>query len=83
MSVKAVPAESAVTASDIAAMLDVSLETVYRTATTASPKAGEIPGFKVGRSWRFFPSVVKAHLTNPRDRWAQPVRSRARKRAAA
>jgi excisionase family DNA binding protein len=75
MSTQTAPAEPAVTASEIAVELACSLDTVYRMANNA-----EIPGFRVGREWRFFSSVVRAHLSKPRDRWAQPKRSRARKR---
>lgn len=48
---------------------------------TLMARRGEIPGFKVGRQWRFFPSKVIAHLEKPRDLWAQPARSSRRKAA--
>ncbi|KJL45825.1 excisionase family DNA-binding protein [Microbacterium trichothecenolyticum] len=77
MTVQAVPREAAITAAELAAKLSCSLDTVYRLA-----EKGDLPGFRLGREWRFYPSVVDAHLTKPRDRWAQPKRSRVRKRVA-
>lgn len=67
--------EPAVKVDDIAKLLSVSKEKVYRVA-----QAGEIPAFKVGREWRFFPSKVIAHLEAPKDPWAQSSRSLARRR---
>ncbi|MCJ1709290.1 helix-turn-helix domain-containing protein [Microbacterium sp. VKM Ac-2923] len=67
--------ENAVTIPEIAILLRVSTAKVYRMAN-----AGEIPAFRVGRSWRFFPSKVRAHLEAPKDRWAQSARSLGRKR---
>lgn len=71
----ALPDEGAIDAAALAALLNVTRETVYRQA-----RAGDIPGVRVGRSWRFFPSVVLAHLNRPRDPWAQSRRSTARRR---
>jgi excisionase family DNA binding protein len=70
--------EQAATVAEIALLLKTSKDKVY-----AMANAGEIPGFRVGRSWRFFPSKVKAHLEAPKDRWSQSARSRGRKRSAA
>lgn len=71
-------AEEAVGIPQIARMLGVSTDTVYRKA-----RAGEIPGFKVGGLWRFFPDSVREHLTTPKtDPWRQSARSLARKRVA-
>lgn len=67
--------EKAITAKELAEDLQVSLDTVYAMANNE-----EIPGFRAGRTWRFFRSDVRAHLAKPRDRWAQPKRSRVRKR---
>ncbi|MDR7189736.1 excisionase family DNA binding protein [Microbacterium sp. BE35] len=70
--------EEAVGIPQIARLLRVSTDTAYRKART-----GEIPGFKLGGLWRFFPSEVKAHVTTPKaDPWAQSARSRSRKRVA-
>ncbi len=69
--------ECAVDLADMARILGVSTDTVYRMVRT-----GDIPGFKVGGVWRFFPSEVRAHLNRPKDPWAQSARSRARKRVA-
>lgn len=72
--------EDAVDIAAIAQMLDVSTDTVRRQA-----KVGELPAFKVGRVWRFFPSKVRAHLegqTAGRDPWAMPAASRRARRAA-
>lgn len=74
--------EAAVGASEMARQLDVSTLTVKRHA-----KAGKIPGFKTGGDtghWRFYPSVVKAHLAAPAEPgWNQSPQSRGRKRKAA
>lgn len=69
--------EQAVKLPEIAALIDASPEKVYRMA-----QRGEIPAFKVGREWRFFPSKVIAKLEAPRDPWVQSARSRSRKRVA-
>lgn len=42
---------------------------------------GDIPAFKLGCEWRFYPSDVRAHLTRPRT-WNQSNQSRGRKRSA-
>jgi excisionase family DNA binding protein len=67
--------ERAVDVTDLALILGVSTDTVRRMV-----RSGDIPGFKVARRWRFFPSTVKAHLERPKDPWQQSSRSRARKR---
>lgn len=70
--------EEAVGIPQIARMLHISTDTVYRKA-----RAGEIPGFKLGGLWRFFPSEVKEHIKAPKvDPWAQSARSLGRKRVA-
>ena len=61
----------------IAELLKVSTDKVRSMAI-----AQEIPGFKVGRLWRFFPDAVIAKLAEPRDPWAQSSKSRARRRAS-
>lgn len=71
MSVEAVATESAVTAAEIALQLKCSTDTVYRLAAN-----GGIPGFRVGREWRFYPSVVREHMTSTRDRWRGTSRKR-------
>lgn len=77
MSTKAPPAEPTITAAELADELRCSVDKVYQLAN-----AGELPGFRLGREWRFYPSVVREHLTKPKDRWAQSKRSSARGRAS-
>ena len=67
--------EHAVDLIGLAEILHVSVDTVRTKAN-----AGKIPGFKVGRMWRFMPSVVVAHLAIVADPWA---RSAGSKRATA
>lgn len=43
-------------------------------------KLGEIPGAKIGRSWKFKISDVDAYLSRPKDPWQQSRQSRARRR---
>ncbi|TFD27476.1 helix-turn-helix domain-containing protein [Cryobacterium cryoconiti] len=69
--------EKAVDGSGMAEILDCSYDKVRRMAV-----AGEIPGFRVGRLWRFFPQAVIAKLSQPRDPWAQSAQSRSRRRAS-
>jgi len=61
---------------EMAAILKKSPWTVRKMARNK-----EIPAFKVGKDWRFYPSDVRAHLTRPR-KWNQSNQSRGRKRAA-
>lgn len=72
---KLTDAEVAVGGHEIARILGVSTDTVYRMV-----RSGDVPGFKVGGVWRFFPSKVTAHLERPKGPWQQSTRSRARKR---
>ena len=67
--------EAAVDADAIAALLNVHRDTVYAHART-----GQLPAFKVGSRWRFFPSAVISRLNRPRDPWDNP---RARHRRSA
>jgi excisionase family DNA binding protein len=67
--------EAAVDVAEMARILGVSMDTVYRQV-----RAGDIPGFKLGGLWRFFPSKVVAHLERPNDPWQQSNRSRGRRR---
>jgi excisionase family DNA binding protein len=69
--------ELAVDIHGIAEELHISTETAYRKA-----RLGEIPGFRVGRLWRFFPSKVHEHLERPVDPWQQSPQSRAARRRA-
>lgn len=69
--------EQAVGIDAIAHLLQVSPDTVRRKA-----KTGDLPGFKVGHVWRFFPSAVRAHLEKPADLWAMPPASKRARRAA-
>lgn len=59
----------------MALILKVSPDTVRRLVAT-----GGIPAFRVGRLWRFDSAAVLAHLSQPRDPWAQSSQSRSRKR---
>lgn len=69
--------EQATGIAGIAHMLRVSPDTVYHRA-----RSGELPGFKVGRVWRFFPSEVRQALApKPADPWAMPAASRRARRA--
>jgi excisionase family DNA binding protein len=63
------PDENTVTVRDIAVLLKKSEDWVYRHA-----RSKDIPGFRVGREWRFFASKVVNHLEQPRDTWALPSR---------
>lgn len=58
---RALMREEAVTVRELAGLLGVHQNTVYAKA------GGEIPGFRVGRSWRFFPSEVRAALAASAD----------------
>lgn len=75
--------EPYLTAPEVGEMLRVSADTVRRRAT-----AGEIPGVRIGRQWRFLGSEVKEHLrllASARDPWARSAASRRalnRRRAA-
>ena len=71
-------AENAVDVVAVAEMLKLSTDTIYRKA-----KSGDIPGFKIGGRWRFFPSVVRHKLTEERDPWAYSPQSRAARRRLA
>jgi excisionase family DNA binding protein len=70
--------EIAVDADSLASLLEVSRETVYRLART-----GGIPSIRVGRVWRFYPSEVRAKLSQPIDPWKQSARSRSARRRVA
>jgi len=71
--------EQAVGIRVIADMLDVAPNTVRSLA-----RAGDIPGFKVGRVWRFFPTKVRARFEKPKvDTWAAPTHPSKRKQDAA
>ncbi|WP_100813917.1 excisionase family DNA-binding protein [Microbacterium lacus] len=70
--------ETAVGVAELAITLSASKDKVYRMA-----RANEIPGFRIGREWRFFTSKVLEHLNPTADPWAQSSQSRhARRRAA-
>lgn len=71
------PSSNAVGIAGLASRLSVSNDKVRRMAI-----AKEIPGFKVGRVWRFFPDVVIASLQQTPDPWKQSTKSRSRRRAA-
>ena len=64
--------EDAVNVKQLAALLAVHEQTVYSKASEERPTpSGCIPGFRVGRAWRFFPSEVKAELASGVDPWAR------------
>ncbi|WP_308491067.1 helix-turn-helix domain-containing protein [Microbacterium terrisoli] len=66
-----------VTAAELAGILRVATATIYRQAN-----AGDIPGTRVGRVWRFDVDRVKtARGAVPTD-WSQSRRSTSRKRVA-
>ncbi|MDR6970844.1 helix-turn-helix domain-containing protein [Leifsonia shinshuensis] len=71
--------EEPVAIEELAAYLKLSTYTVAQKAHW-----GYIPGFKVGREWRFYISEVLAALTPPSvvDPWQQSPRSEAGRRAA-
>ena len=46
--------ERPLTPEDVAAVLQIDRETVYRMA-----RRGELPGFKVSSKWRFLPSALQ------------------------
>jgi excisionase family DNA binding protein len=69
--------EQAVDLKGIAAVLNVSVDTARRKA-----KTGDIPSFRVGSLYRFFPSAVVAHLSEPVDEWAMSSASKNSRRAA-
>ena len=68
--------ELTVDVAELAVILKKSPWTVRKLA-----RNGDIPAFKVGKDWRFYPSEVRAHLTRPRT-WNQSAQSRGRKRIA-
>lgn len=48
------PIEQPLTPEDVAALLQINRETVYRIA-----RRGELPAFKVSSRWRFLPSRLQ------------------------
>ncbi|MFC9559910.1 helix-turn-helix domain-containing protein [Agromyces sp. NPDC056965] len=63
--------ERALTVKELAEHFGVHPSTIYVKAN-----GGDIPAFRIGRSWRFYLSEVKAHLDRPVDPWALPSQSR-------
>jgi excisionase family DNA binding protein len=59
--------EAAVNVAAVAAHLGVHPQTVY-----AHAASGQIPGFRVGRAWRFYLSQIDAALNDSSDPWAAP-----------
>ena len=55
--------------------LDLTVNTVRTHA-----KNGTIPAVKVGSRWRFDLDAIDAHLSAPKDSWAQSNQSRGRRR---
>jgi len=66
--------ERAVNVAAVAEHLGLHPQTVYTHAA-----AGRIPGFRVGRAWRFYLSKIDAQLIDGSDPWAAP---RSRRRVA-
>lgn len=66
-----------ITAPELAVLLGLSTETVYRQA-----KTGDIPSSRFGRALRFKLSIVEAEKAKQRDPWAYSPQSRAAKRRA-
>lgn len=77
MTATAAEHEETVTAEEVAAKLRITVQTVYRHA-----RRGVIPGFRVGRLWRFYESDIDAHRALPQDPWAQSSRGRGRRRTS-
>lgn len=76
--------EQAVNVAAIADYLGIHANTVYVKAVDTSVRPaikGEIPGFRIDRTWRFFLSEVDKHLRSSSDR-VQSNQSRGRKRVA-
>lgn len=67
-------ADELATADDLALVLQVGRDTIYRWA-----RSGHIPAMHAGRLWRFDIDAVKAHLSRPRDGWQRPPRAQRRK----
>lgn len=67
--------ETAVNIAAVAEHLDLHPQTVYLHA-----RSGDLPGFRVGRAWRFFLSEVDAHVKG--GGWIQSPQSRGRKRVS-
>lgn len=74
--------EQAVNVAEIASILRIHPQTVYGKAVNAAERPaewGEIPGLRIGRTWRFFPSAVMEHLRTAVPP-IQSAQSRGRKR---
>ena len=69
MSAVAEVIEHPMTPEDVAALLQVDRETVYRMA-----RRGEIPAFKVSNRWRFLPSRLQRWMEEGQD--GAPVEQR-------
>jgi excisionase family DNA binding protein len=57
------PIEHPLTPEDVAALLGIDRETVYRMA-----RRGDLPAFKVSSRWRFLPSQLQRWMENPERR---------------
>ncbi|WP_081423172.1 helix-turn-helix domain-containing protein [Leifsonia xyli] len=68
--------EEAVTPVQLARHLNCSVDKVLRMAKTK-----EIPSFRIGRLWRFFPEQVDVTFLRDPDPWAQSNQSRSRRRS--
>jgi excisionase family DNA binding protein len=69
--------EKLIDINELADMLGVSRDTAYKYA-----REGSIPTLRIGRTWRFSPQAVREQMAAPRDLWAYPERSKARRRKA-
>lgn len=68
--------DDALTIQGVAQKLNVSPTTAYRLA-----QSGAIPGFKVGRIWRFWPEEVEKAIRD-QDPWKRSNQARARRRSS-
>lgn len=64
------------TPSEVAAMLRLSVGSVYRMAQTAA-----LPGHKVQGKWRFWEHEIRAAVNQAADPWRRSNQARARRRA--
>ena len=61
--------EHPLTPEDVAALLQVDRETIYRMA-----RRGELPAFKVSTRWRFLPSQLQRWMEDEQQRSRAPAR---------
>ncbi|EKA7363834.1 helix-turn-helix domain-containing protein [Vibrio parahaemolyticus] len=59
--------ETILTIKDVAEYLKVNERTIYRLAAS-----GELPGFKIGNSWRFKQSELEQYISSQHNRNSSP-----------